>query len=387
MILMKMFLGCTFMPFLLMGLTAADVKSPVVDGRDDISPKEFVKKSEGVWEIAPRRTLFPFDEAIYSWNARLGEGEGFRLYVKIGFGGYNYSPWLYAGFWGEVKPRGKQITTTFKEGGIEYDHIILKEKACLYQFKLVSEGKNPISVIPSLHFVYTDNSPGTKTLAQYSPRAKRKTKGRILDLPLKPQYDATGKYIKNACQSAALAAAMEYLGKKVRVEDIAPMTYDAEYKIMGIWPRIIGTAAQLGFPAYIDRFRTWDYVKATVAENKVILCSIKMPEEDKYIDPPYPSMSGHIVALNGVTDDGRVVVTDSSLARSGRGFRCQWLMPDFQKVWMQNKGGMGMVICPITTSKMKLVTDLPPFKSHKKAREAIAIRRAKRKEKNNERKQ
>jgi transcriptional regulator of acetoin/glycerol metabolism len=62
-----------------------------------------------------------------------------------------------------------------------------------------------------------------------------------------------------------------------------------------------------------------------------------MPKRDTYIAPPYPSMGGHIVALCGITDDGRVIVTDS--ATTG-GSLLQWLTADYEKIWMRNKGGV-----------------------------------------------
>jgi hypothetical protein len=153
---------------------------------------------------------------------------------------------------------------------------------------------------------------------------------------------------------------MEYFNKPVGLEDIVPLTYDVEYDFPGIWPRTIGAGIQHGFEAYIDRFRDWDYVRKTVAENKVILCSIKMPPGE-YKAPPYPQMGGHIVALNGVTDDGRVVVTDSALWKENRGYCLQWFKEDFEKVWMKTKGGVGMVICPPAQATVKVIKNLPPF--------------------------
>ena len=161
------------------------------------------------------------------------------------------------------------------------------------------------------------------------------------------------------CQSAAVATAMEYFGKKVNLEDIVPYTTDSEYHYYGIWPRTIGAAVEHGFDAYIDRFRNWNAVRETLNQNKIILCSITMPKEDDYIAPPYPQIGGHIVALNGITDDGRVIVTDSALSKTG--YLCQWLMQDFEKIWMKNKGGVGMVICPPKGFKEKLVNHLAPF--------------------------
>ena len=55
-------------------------------------------------------------------------------------------------------------------------------------------------------------------------------------------------------------------------------------------------------------------------------------EKGECESPPYPSMGNHILALCGVTDDGRVVVTDSFLGKSGTGYLCQWLQSDFETV-------------------------------------------------------
>ena len=57
----------------------------------------------------------------------------------------------------------------------------------------------------------------------------------------------------------------------------------------------------------------------------------------------------------------RVVVTDSALGKSGRGYLCQWLQSDFEKVWMRTKGGVAMVICPPAGAVVRAVTNLPPF--------------------------
>jgi len=101
-------------------------------------------------------------------------------------------------------------------------------------------------------------------------------------------------------------------------------------------------------------------VRRTLAENKMILCSIRLKEGECQA-PPYASMGNHIVVLCGVTDDGRVVVTDSALGKSGTGYLCQWLQSDFETVWMRTKGGVAMVICPPIGAAERRVTELPPF--------------------------
>jgi hypothetical protein len=70
------------------------------------------------------------------------------------------------------------------------------------------------------------------------------------------------------------------------------------------------------------------------------------------------------VALCGVTDDGRVIVTDSASTaqKAKEGGHClQWLQADFEKIWMRNKGGVGMVICPPKGAPELLVRDLPAY--------------------------
>jgi len=355
--------GILLMLFLAGGVMAQQTFPPR-DGAMDLTPPDFKVEETGVWETSPRSTDFPFDELVYSWNARLPRGQGFRLYLELDFDEGETSPWMYAGFWGSAKPREEDIVTTFSHGGIKYDHLKLKKKAGAVRFRIVDEGGDPLTVRPSLHVVYTDNSPETEAMA--SPSDK-KLMFPILDLPLRKQYDSSGEYVKNTCQSAALASAMEYFGKEIRHEDIVKRVHDPEYDLMGIWPRVTAAASHFGFTAYIDRFRSWEDVRKAVTENKVILASITMPEEGDYIAPPYSRMGGHIVAVNGVTDDGRVVVTDSALAKSGRGYQCQWLKLDFGKIWMKNKGGIGLVICPPDNAEMKLVKDLPPFPTRKRA--------------------
>jgi hypothetical protein len=80
---------------------------------------------------------------------------------------------------------------------------------------------------------------------------------------------------------------MQYFGKTVPLEHIICYTTDPEYESLGIWPRTINAAFEHGFTAYLDRFRDWDAVRQTVAEN--IICPPKNASELLVRDlPPYP---------------------------------------------------------------------------------------------------
>ena len=336
-----------------------------IDWRHRIEASELAQSGKGVWTSPIVKAALPFNELIYYWNVRLPKDEGFRLYLKAEFGPGDASPWLYAGFWGNVKLTGKRTKPTFDRGLLDEDTLLLKAKATGFRFKVIDEGEAPLTVLPALGVIATDTSPSAELAARYlSKKTSTRAAAKILDVPLRLQVDVCGNPLKDRCQSAAVSSAMQYFGKPLPLEQIICYTTDPEYESFGIWPRTINAAVEHGFSAYLDRFRDWDAVRRTVAENKVILCSITMPASDEYLAPPYPKMEGHIVALCGVTDDGRVIVTDSASTaqKAKEGGHClQWLQVDFEKIWMRNKGGVGMVICPLKNAPELLVSDLPPY--------------------------
>jgi len=343
---------------------AAEVKTqyPPIDWRDSVSQEDYLQAPDGHWEMVPQLAPFAFDELIYSWRAKLQQGQGFRLYLRVAFADGVISPWLYAGYWGEGPPVGHRTNPTFEFGKVAMDQLLLTRKASHYQFKVVSKGKQPLSGPPSLQVIATDNHPSEKLHRQYQPvYGKVAYREKIFDLPLRLQQDSKGKPLPDRCQSAAVACAMEYFGLSLPLEEVIRYTNDPEYDYPGIWPRTIGAAIQFGFEAYIDRFRDWTAVKVALSQNKIILCSITMPRGDSYISPPYPSIGPHIIALNGVTEDGRVIVTDSAIRDNNGGYLSQWKREDIEKIWMRNKGGVGMVICPPENFKPKPVKNLPPF--------------------------
>lgn len=357
-------------------------KVVALDARQILSAAEFEKIADNdkEWITAARPAPFAFDELIYSWSWRekLAPGQGWRLYLRVAFEDGTQSPWLYAGFWGDVAETVQsRRNPQFEHGHIAMDQLLLKRDALSWQFKLVDEGQGaPLNKNqrPMLHIITTKNSPPPSVTISYAaPDFSRAPREVVLDLPFRLQQDSKGTYIPDKCQSAAVASAMEYYGTSANLEDIIAKTHDPEYNYPGIWPRTLGAAADFGFDVYIDRFRDWDQVRATLAENKVILCSIRMPKSDAYIAPPYDNIGGHIVALCGVTADDRVIVEDSAVTKDGKGHRLQWLAQDFEKVWMDQKGGVGMVLCPPAGHEPRHVTDLPPFPKERYRKQAAVM--------------
>ncbi len=336
-----------------------------IDWRHRIEARELTRSGKGTWTSPLLKAAFPFNQFIYYWNVRLPKAQGFRLYLQVEFGPGDASPWLYAGFWGNVQLTGKRTQPRFDRGWLDEDTLLLSTKATRYRFKVVDEGETRLTVLPALGVIATDTNPPVALAARYQPRPPSvPAASKVLDVPLRLQVDVCGNPLKDRCQSAAVASAMQYFGKSVPLEHIICYTTDPEYASFGIWPRTLNAAYEHGFQAYLERFRDWDAVRQTVAENKVILCSITMPASNEYVAPPYEKIGGHIVALCGVTADGRVVVTDSAgtAQKAKEGGHClQWLQADFEKIWMRNKGGVGMVICPPKGARESLVRELPAY--------------------------
>lgn len=335
-----------------------------LDARHVITSESLTGAGEDAWLTPEVRAPFSFDELIYSWNVRLPEAEGFRLHLKANFAGGTSTGWQYAGYWGSVKDHvTSRSIPKFPEGVVDMDWLKLKQKAESYQFKVENGSTVPLTVLPSFHVVTTDNKPTTDVIVRFrtsTPDPVHTVTRRVLDLPFRRQMDSKGNLTPSRCQSAALASAMQYYGTSVPLEQVIAKIYDPEYEYPGLWPRVIGAAHDFGYDGYIDRFRDWDRVRQALAEHKVILCSIRMKKGDCK-EPPYESMGNHIVALNGITDDGRVVVTDSALGKSQRGYRCQWLIEDFEKIWMKTKNGVAMVISPPENATVKEVLGLDAF--------------------------
>jgi hypothetical protein len=343
------------------GALAAPVTQAPTDWRHRVPSSAFERTAGGEWTSILVQPGFPFEELIYSWHLDR-PGDTFRLYLKVAFDSGDESEWLYAGYWGTVPDLvvGREAPS-FPQGVLDMDWLKLKTPASGFRFKVVPLGAQPPIRPPALTVIVTDNHPSPEAAQQedVTPRTQPPIP-RVLDVPLRRQLDSKGERIIDRCQSAALASAMEYFGKPIPLESIVAHTFDAEYQYPGIWPRVIGAAQEFGFDGQIERFRSWDEVRQALAENRVILCSMGM-RKGECQSPPYPSMGNHILVLCGVTDDGRVVVTDSFLGKSGTGYLCQWLQSDFETVWMRNKGGVAMVINPPEGAREKPVQELPPF--------------------------
>jgi hypothetical protein len=133
---------------------------------------------------------------------------------------------------------------------------------------------------------------------------------------------------------------MQYLGHDRPTEENALAIYDTEYDMFGNWGRAVAWAGENGFDAWLTRFRTWDQVKAVIAQGQPIIASIRFKKGE------CPSFvidhtAGHLIVIRGVTRDGDLIVNDPASRTRGNG--AVYKADEMAKAWIAH-GGVGYII-------------------------------------------
>jgi hypothetical protein len=114
--------------------------------------------------------------------------------------------------------------------------------------------------------------------------------------------------------------------------------------LFGNWGRAVARAGELGFDAWLARFRNWDQVKRSIAEGTPIVASIrfKKGEVQGFL---YKETKGHLIVIRGMTPEGDIIVNDP--ARREKGAHVIYRASEMAKAWF-NHGGVGYIIHPAT---------------------------------------
>lgn len=186
---------------------AAPATNAPLDWRHQIPAAAFQKTGALEWTSPLAQPPFAFEELIYSWHVQR-PGDTFRLYLKAAFGPGDETDWLYAGDWGAVKDAiTNRARPTFDRGTLDMDWLKLTAKASGFRFKVVSAGATLLATPPALTVVATDNHPPASSAA--AAAGAEAPRSLVLDVPLRRQLNSQGQWIKDRCQSAALASAMD----------------------------------------------------------------------------------------------------------------------------------------------------------------------------------
>jgi hypothetical protein len=299
----------------------------------------------GVWTSPVYETAFHITEVLPSWNADAPANSGVKFFIRtrdVSSGAW--SPWLYIGSWGRTLPGGKQ-TISFDGGAVEVDYLSLTNPAGAYQMRAVLESfdlrgeANPS--IRRLTMVYSGVVADPMDRAKLArPVEMTGEWARTLDVPFLTQADAPPALRPRICSPTSVTMVMRYRGDSKAMVENALAIYDPEYEIFGNWGRAVAYAGQHGFDAYLDRIRTWDQVKAYIADGQPIIASIRF-ESGTFPSNVMNQTAGHLVVIRGLTADGDAIMNDSASKKHGEGV--VYRSDELARAWLRH-GGVAYII-------------------------------------------
>ena len=301
----------------------------------------------GTWTSPIYETDFLFTQVLPSWNVTAPENSGIKFFIrsrdqKSG----DWSPWLYIGSWGRTLPRGKS-TIEFAHGEVDIDFLKLQRSADAYQMRAAFESfdldgsSNP--TIDKLTMIYSGVIDDPQRRAELArPVAADGEWARTLSVPFFTQADAPDGLRPRICSPTSVTMVMQYHGADLAMVDNALAIYDPDYGIFGNWGRAVAYASENGFDAYLDRIRTWDQVKAYIAQGQPIIASIRF-ESGTFPSNVMDSTNGHLVVIRGLTPQGDAVMNDSASKAKGEGV--VYRSEELARAWLRH-GGVAYIIKP-----------------------------------------
>ena len=299
---------------------------------------------QGLWTSAELTTDFPFTELIPSWNAAVPQGAGMAVLVRVRDARRGeWSPWLYFGGWGQAPPGGHLVQ--FEHGKVLIDTLILDRPANAYQVrvKLAAFTYDP-AVAPSVRRIAVSYS-GVVADETERRRLTPSTEidgpwARSLDVPYRTQQDTPKAMRRQTCSPTSVSMVLEYWGCSRPTVENAMAIYDPEYEQFGNWNRATQRAGELGLDAWLTRFRTWDAVKAQIAQGRPIIASIRF-RKGEFPTAALSSTMGHVIVIRGFTPGGDAIVNDP--ANRKKGTAAVYSADSLAKAWFDH-GGVGYVI-------------------------------------------
>jgi hypothetical protein len=296
--------------------------------------------------LAPFRTDFPFNEAIPSWNGWAGGTGGFEVWIAPISGG-RQAEWINAGSWGTVAAPVKSRDQMFSMGRYLIDYFVLNQPADGVLVRFDIERQNPNEPSPRIRLFALSFSETTGRAAQFAKPANAGTIARNINIkvPYHSQVVASKSLVGKICAPCSVVMSLEAYGIPADTETMARAVYDQPSDAFGVWNRSIQGGAQMGLRGYLTRFRNFNDVAQALAKNQVISASIRF-EPGEVQDPlrkhnrRKEGTKGHLVIVKGLTQDGNVIVHDTS--SKDYGVDMQWKQSEFAKAWF-DKGGVAYV--------------------------------------------
>jgi hypothetical protein len=304
--------------------------------------------NRGRWLTQEIEADFPFTEVLPSWNVDAPPDTGIRFEIRVrDAASPEWSPWLHMGSWGRVVHRPDR-TVSFEHGTVNVDVLTLDQPADAIQMRAefldfnlphLPRGEGP--ALRRLAICYSGVVEDPEQRAALMPPVEIEGEWvRTLPVPHHGQ-GVLGRPLSGLCCSpTSLTMVLQSLGAECTLEENTEAVFDPEYAIFGNWARNVARAGELGFDAWLTRFRSWDQVRAEIAAGNPVIASVRI-EEGEITGVTYDG--GHLVVVRGFTPEGDVVVNDPAYSERGEG--AVWFADEMATVWFDH-GGVAYMIRP-----------------------------------------
>lgn len=288
-----------------------------------------------------------FQEALVSWNARVPEGAGLRVELRVAAaiyeppggteppvpGAWDVSPWLHVADWGRVdRPPGP---ASFDGGRVDVDFFRSSRVWNRLDVRLTASGEGEVFV-DRLALCLSFRGEMIICWLAAPDTAPR------LRVPFRSQLTVAPELSDQICSPTALAMVMDYHGVDRDTLEVCRRSLDPVHGIYGNWPRAIQTAYSYGVPGYLTRLHRWEEAASLLAENKPLVISIAAGEGE-LTGAPYPSTTGHLLVVTGIEED-RVWVNDPAAPDAASG-QLAYDREELGRAWL-DRGGTTYVLLP-----------------------------------------
>ncbi|MFZ2322493.1 MAG: C39 family peptidase [Ignavibacteriaceae bacterium] len=281
--------------------------------------------TDGYVILKPQYSQSPFNEGLPSWNGTAPDDySSFKVQMRFPYNG-SWSPWLTVGYW-KSNIWGSYSKPSYGGGYIDYDNAKLYSYQSSWQFKVIftrTSASQPSPTINKLSFFVSDSR--TTTSVNITNIVNDNPAAVFIPTTFIYQYDVDPGIGGDICSPTSVSMILKSCGISVDPQQFALDNYDTNFRMFGIWPRVVQNAFEYGLDGAVTRYRTWSEAREVLANGGRISMSV---------GPPL--YQGHLMMLAGFTSDGRPIVHDPA---KKSGYSYIFNKSDLSESWF-NKGGV-----------------------------------------------
>ena len=296
--------------------------------------------------LKPAYSEYPFNRGLPSWNGTaLGNRCSFKIQMRFPYGN-DWSPWLTVGYW-KVHFGAIYGTTSYSDGYVDVDYVKLSVYKSSWQFRILMTRlalTDPSPTLNKLSFFVSDSR--TTTNINYTPIINDNPNEIFIPTEFFYQYGIDDVIGGSICSPTSVSMILRSYDKTVDPYQFALDTYDPEWRLFGVWPRVVQNASEFGLDGAVTRYRTWSEAREVLADNGRIAMSV---------GPPL--YSGHLMMLAGFTEYGNPIVHDPA---QYNGYGYVFNKTQLSQSWF-GKGGIAYTFYPKDSITVSIAEERVPF--------------------------